>query len=69
MVRCPVCGKDYSNSTALLKHVRLKSKYDKAHEKLWNEFQEFLNNWNGASNDEYMGKTDLFREFLRSRRV
>ena len=63
MVRCPVCGKSYSNSTALLKHIRLKSRFDKAHESLWREFQAFVD----SVNDEdlkHLGKTELFRKFL-----
>jgi len=63
MVRCPVCGKSYTNSTALLKHIRLKSRFDKAHEMLWREFQEFVD----AVADEdlkHLGKTELFRKFL-----
>ncbi len=66
MVRCPVCGKSYSNSTALLKHIRLKSRFDRAHEMLWREFQEFAD----SINDEdlkHLGKTELFRKFLEQK--
>jgi len=63
MVRCPVCGKYYTNSTALLKHVRLKSRFDKAHEDLWREFERFV--VTVADEDlKHLGKTELFRKFL-----
>ncbi len=63
MVRCPVCGKSYTNSTALLKHIRLKSRFDRAHEMLWKEFQEFVDNIDDEEL-KHLGKTELFRKFL-----
>ncbi len=66
MVRCPVCGKYYTNSTALLKHIRLKSRFDKAHEDLWKEFEAFVDT---VTDEElkHLGKTELFRRFLELR--
>ncbi|WP_243669889.1 hypothetical protein [Vulcanisaeta sp. JCM 16161] len=43
MVFCPVCGKEYANSSSLLKHVKLKSKYDPMHMAFWLEFQKYIN--------------------------
>ncbi len=63
MVRCPVCGKLYTNSTALLKHIRLKSRFDKEHAHLWKEFQEFVDNIDDEEL-KHLGKTELFRKFL-----
>ena len=63
MAICPICGKEYINSSSLLKHVKLKSRFDPEHAAFWLEFQMFISNprddWDSFT------KTDLFREFLR----
>ncbi|MCG2863962.1 MAG: C2H2-type zinc finger protein [Vulcanisaeta sp.] len=65
MVICPVCGKEYASSSSLLKHVKLKSRYDPMHMAFWLEFQKFIS----VPREEWasLTKTDLFREFLRER--
>ncbi|WP_069807309.1 hypothetical protein [Vulcanisaeta thermophila] len=65
MVICPVCGKEFANSSSLLKHVKLKSRYDTMHMEFWMEFQRYMSN----PRDEWsvFTKTDVFREFLRER--
>jgi hypothetical protein len=65
MIICPVCGKEYTNSSSLLKHVKLKSRFDSVHQDFWSEFQKFAKN----PRDEWsmLTKTDLFREFLRGK--
>ena len=67
MIKCPVCGKSYTNSTALLKHVRLKSRFDKAHEEFWKEFQKFVETLDDGDEIKSLGKTELFRKFLEER--
>lgn len=63
MITCPVCGKEYANSSSLLKHVKLKSRFDSTHEAFWSEFISFIN----SSGEDMLTKTDLFREFLRGK--
>lgn len=65
MVKCPACGESYQNTLSLLKHVRLKSKYDEKHESLWLEYINFKNSNNGF--EGIYTETDMFREFLRRR--
>ncbi len=66
MVICPpVCGKEYANSSSLLKHVKLKSKYDPTHMAFWLEFQKYIST--PREDWTMLTKTDLFREFLREK--
>ncbi|KUO92948.1 MAG: hypothetical protein RXO22_07440 [Thermocladium sp.] len=63
MIKCPSCGKTYSSVSSLVKHVRLKGKYDAVHEMVWEEFKAFEET---LSDDSYT-ETDAFREFLMSK--
>jgi len=67
MVRCPVCGRDYQNTLSLLKHVRLKGKYDEHHRNLWMEYVKFKRINDGY--EEIYTETDIFREFLKQRKA
>lgn len=69
VIKCPICGKECNNTMALLKHVRLKSKFDKEHDKFWKDFIEYVKKVkkDGDFDDKHIAKTDVFREFLRLR--
>ncbi|GGP21863.1 hypothetical protein GCM10007981_15400 [Thermocladium modestius] len=60
MIKCPSCGKTYSSVSSLVKHIRLKGKYDAVHEMIWNEFKAFET----SLDDDSFTETDAFREFL-----
>lgn len=63
MIKCPSCGKSYSSTSSLVKHIRLKGKYDAVHEIIWREFKEF----ESSLDDNSLTETDAFREFLMSK--
>ncbi|ABW01153.1 hypothetical protein [Caldivirga maquilingensis] len=67
MVKCPVCGRDYQNTLSLLKHVRLKSRYDESHRVLWSEYVKFKSVNDGY--EDMFTETDIFREFLKQRKA
>ncbi len=68
MIRCPVCGKLFTSSMVLLKHIRLKCRFDKDHERLWHEFILFMNS-DVARELRSLGKTEVFRAFLQHRGI
>lgn len=66
MVKCPVCGRDYQTAISLLKHVKLKARFDERHRLFWEEYVRFRNS---DSYDTIYTETDIFRAFLKQKNL